>query len=44
MFAEYEGILNGRNILENRPNGGASDRKAAVGSFIPGSDNERQIH
>jgi len=28
MFAEYEGILNGRNILENRPDGNASARKA----------------
>ena len=43
MFAEYEGILNGRNILENRPNGNASERKV-IGSFIPGSFNQRGIH
>ena len=43
MFAEYEGIMDGRNICENRPNGAASAR-ANLKSFVPGQNEDRKIH
>jgi hypothetical protein len=43
MFAEYEGMPGGRNILENRPGGVVSARNF-LNSFIPGSDEERKLH
>jgi hypothetical protein len=44
MFAEYDGLGNGRNILENRPNGNASARRSLVSSFIPGWEEQRSIY
>ena len=43
MFAEYEGMAAGRNILENRP-GGVVSARLILNPFVPGSDEHRQLH
>jgi hypothetical protein len=44
MFAEYEGIVENRNICENRPDGNASARLQKSKSFIPGINENRSIY
>jgi hypothetical protein len=44
MFAEYEGMQAGRNILEKRPGGKVSSRNLLLNSFIQGLNEKMQLH